>query len=100
MNTLHPSTELPNTRQPWLPKPAVFPQITHTVLTDAAKALTQVTPGLHLNSARWLLRGHAVRNWVELGGNDLVGWSFTVNGLSFYGELSDADTLLTITVRP
>lgn len=100
MKTLHPSTVLPNTRQPWLPTPPVFPQVTHTILTDAAKALTQTTPGLHLNSARWLLRGHAVNAWVELGGQDLVGWSFTVGELKFYGELSDADTLLTITLRP
>lgn len=103
MITLHPSTNLPdalpNTRQPWLLDAPVFPRLDATICTAAAKVLAQGTHGLHLNSARWLLKEHAVRAWEELGGHDLVGWAFTVDGLEFWAELTEGSATLTIRVR-
>lgn len=96
MKTLHPSTELPNKIQPWLPTPPVFPGATPMIDPDHLQDILELLPA----GSMWLLYWHAVRAWEELGGHDLVGWVFTVDGLRFWAEMSEARSYMCISLHP
>lgn len=88
MKTLHPTTTLTDTPQPSPAQLSDFPQVHSFITEDCIQAILANPTENRVDRHKWLI-GHARRAWVNLGGGQIMGWSFTVDGTNFYAEFHE-----------